>query len=62
MTAVEHIRSSPYPYDARAPLDQAMKILKELLAFIRESKGIGEKLIKLVKAEGKLLKKEREMT
>jgi len=57
--AVDRIRRSPYPYDAKGPLSQARVVLTAILAFIKEAKALEDKLVALVKAERKLLKKER---
>jgi len=56
--AVDRIRRSPYPYDAKGPLSQARVVLTAILAFIKEAKALEDKLVALVKAERKLLKKE----
>ena len=60
MEAVNHIRGSPYPYDANAPLSRARIVLKDILEMAKETKALEEKLIRLTKEEKKLLKKERE--
>ena len=57
---MEHIKSSPYPYDANAPLARARVVIKDILEMAKETKVLEEKLISLTKAEKKLLKKERE--
>ena len=59
MQAVDHIRGSPYPYDANAPLVRARVVLKDILEMAKETKALEEKLIRLTKSEKKLLKKER---
>ena len=59
MQAVDHIRGSPYPYDANAPLAKARVVLKDILEMTKETKSLEDKLIKLTKSEKKLLKKER---
>jgi len=59
MEAVNHIRGSPYPYDANAPLAKARTVLKDILVMAKETKALEEKLISLTKSEKKLLKKER---
>ena len=56
---IEHIRASPYPYDAIHPLGEAKKVLSAIFNLIRETKQLEEKLVSLVKIEKKLLKKER---
>ena len=60
MEAVDHIRGSPYPYDANAPLVRARVVLKDILEMAKETKALEEKLVRLTKSEKKLLKKERE--
>ena len=57
--AVDRIKRSPYPYDAKGSLSQAREVLNEILALIKEAKALEDKLVGLVKAERKLLKKER---
>jgi hypothetical protein len=59
MEAVDHIRGSPYPYDANAPLSRARIVLKDILEMAKETKALEDKLIRLTKAEKKLLKKEQ---
>ena len=59
MEAVDHIRGSPYPYDANTPLAKARTVLKEILEMTKETKALEDKLIRLTKSEKKLLKKER---
>ena len=59
MQAVDHIRGSPYPYDANAPLVRARVVLKDILEMAKGTKALEEKLIRLTKSEKKLLKKER---
>ena len=59
-TAVDHIKRSPFPFDAKGPLSQARAVLNEILALIKEAKALEDKLVKLVKTERKLLKKERD--
>jgi len=59
--AVDHIKRSPYPYDAKGPLTQAKAVLNEILGLIKEAKALEDKLVGLVKAEKKLLKKERDV-
>ena len=60
--AVDRIRRSPYAYDAKGPLSQARLVLNDILTLIKEAKALEDKLVGLVKAEKKLLKKEREVT
>ena len=45
----------------RGRLSQARAVLTEILALIKEAKALKDKLVALVKAERKLLKKEREV-
>jgi hypothetical protein len=60
MEAVGHIRGSPYPYDANAPLVRARVVLKDIFEMAKEIKVLEEKLVSLTKSKKKLLKKERE--
>ncbi len=59
--AVEHIRGSPYPYDAKPYLEKARAIIKDISEMLKDIKVLEEKLIKLIKAEKGLLKKEKEV-
>ena len=59
--AVDRLKRSAYPYDAKGPLSQARTVLTEILTLIKEAKALEDKLVGLVKAERKLLKKEREV-
>ena len=59
LEAVEHIKRSPYPYDANAPLSQARAVLKGILEMAKETKLLEDRLVKLTKTEKKLLKKEQ---
>ena len=59
--AVEHIRGSSYPYDAKLYLEKARIILKEIIQMLKDIKVIEDKLIELTKAEKGLLKKEKEV-
>jgi hypothetical protein len=59
--AVDRIKGSSYPYDAKGPLSQAKAVLNEILALIKEAKALEDKLVGLAKVERKLLKKEREV-
>ena len=61
MAAMNHIRGSPYPYDATPQISQAGAVLKSILAIIKETETLEEKLVTLGKAEKKLLKKERDV-
>ena len=49
MQAVAHIRGSPYPYDANAPLVRSRAVLKDILEMAKETKALEEKLIRLIK-------------
>jgi len=60
--AIEHIRSSPYPYDAIHPLSEAKKVLNNIFSMIKETGQLEEKLIALTKTEKNLLKKEKKVT
>ena len=59
-SAVDHIRSSPYPYDAKPYLEKARVALKDIMEMLKETKSLEEKLIRLTTVEKKFLKKERE--
>jgi len=59
-SAVDHLRSSPYPYDAKPYLERARVTLKDIMEMLKETKSLEEKLIRLTKVEKKFLKKERE--
>lgn len=60
--AINHIRGSPYPYDAVHPLTEAKKTLENIGTMIKETALLEEKLVELVKSEKKFLKKEGEAT
>ena len=60
-SAIEHIRKSSYPYDGIHPLAEAKKVLVNIFNMIKETGQLEEKLVSLVKAEKKLLKREREI-
>ena len=60
MAAVDHIKNSAYPYDAKPPLTKARMILKDIFEILEKTKTLEEKVIKLTKMEKKLLKKEKE--
>ena len=57
---VQHIKDSPYPYDAKPCLAKARVILRDISEILKEVKGLEERIIKLTKLEKRLLKKERE--
>jgi hypothetical protein len=59
-SAVDHIRGSPYPYDAKPYLDKARVVLKDIMEMLKETKALEEKLVRLTKLEKRTLKKERE--
>jgi len=59
MAAMDHIKTSPYPYDAKPQLAKARMILKDIFEILEETKALEKRVIKLTKAEKKLLKKER---
>jgi len=59
--AVEYMRGSVYPYDAKPYLDKARIILKEIFGILKEIKKLEENLLKMTKLESKLLKKEKEI-
>jgi hypothetical protein len=56
--ALDHIRSSPYPYDAIHPLSDAKTILSNMLTMIKDAGQLEENLVSLVNAEKRLLKNE----
>jgi len=60
MSAVDHIKISPYPYDAKPKLAKARMILKDIFEILEETKALEKRVIKLTKVEKRLLKKERE--
>ena len=57
--ALEHIRTSPYPYDAKPYLDKARGTLKEISVMLKDIKALEDKLVELIRAEKGLLKKEK---
>lgn len=60
--AVEHIRGSLYPYDAKPYLEKARGTLKEMSVILKDIKVLEDKLVKLIKNEKGLLKKEKKVT
>ena len=58
--SLQHIRNSPYPYDAKPCLAKARVILKDISEILKEIKILEGEIIKLTKLEKRLLKKERE--
>jgi hypothetical protein len=59
-SAIDHLRSFPYPYDAKPYLEKARIVLKDIIEIIKETKSLEEKLIRLTTVERKFLEKERE--
>ena len=59
-SGIEHIKASPYPYDAIHPLSEAKKVLSNIVNIIKETGQLEEKLVSLLKTEKNLLKRERE--
>lgn len=59
--AVEHIRGSPYPYDAKPYLEKGRVVLKDISEMLKDIKALEDKLVKLIRAEKGLLKKEKEV-
>jgi len=59
MAAVDHIKISSYPYDAKPQLVKARMILKDIFEILEETKRLEKRVIKLTKVEKRLLKKER---
>jgi hypothetical protein len=57
--AVEKVRASAYPHDAKIHLLNARVILKQMSQMLGEMKALEDKLISLVKKDKKLLKKEK---
>jgi len=62
MVAVDHIRGSHYPYDAKTHLAKARLVLKDISEMLRETKALEKRLIRLTKVGKRYLKKEREAT
>jgi hypothetical protein len=60
-SSIEHMRSSPFPYDAIHPLAEAKKVLTGILDMIKGTGQLEEKLISLAKAEKSNLKKEKDV-
>jgi hypothetical protein len=59
------LREPPIPYGdhfgaKNAPLAKARTVLKDILEMAKKTKALDEKLMRLTKAEKKLLKKEQE--
>jgi len=59
--AVEQIRGSMYPYDAKPYLEKARAIIKEISEMVKDIKVLENKLFELIKAEKGLLKKEKKV-
>ena len=58
--AVECMRGSAYPYDAKPYLEKARIILKDIFGMLKEIKIMEDRLIEITKMEEKLLKKEKD--
>ena len=58
---IEHLKTSPYPFDAEPSITKARVVLKEMSEMLKEIKILEEKLVRLTKEEKKLLEKEKEM-
>jgi hypothetical protein len=58
--SVEHLRASPYPFDAEPYLVKARGVLKNIADMLTETKELEKKLINVTKTEKRLLKKEKE--
>ena len=59
--AVECIRNSVYPYDAKPYLEKSRIILKEIFKILKEIKLLEENLLKMTKLETNLLNKEKKV-
>lgn len=59
--AVEHIRTSPYPYDAKPYLEKARGTIKEMSVMLKDIKALEDKLVELIRAEKGFLKKEKKV-
>jgi len=59
MTAIDRIKVSPYPYDAKTYLSKARVLLKDILKMLKETKALEKRLIRLTNIEKKFLKKEK---
>jgi len=59
-SAADHIRASPYPYDAKPSLEKARVMVRDIMELLKETKSLEEKLVRLTKLEKRTLKKERE--
>ena len=60
--AVEHMKASAYPHDAKDHLLNARVILKEMSQMLKEVKALEKRLVSFVKKEKKLLKKEKKIS
>jgi transposase len=58
--SVEHLKRSPYPYDARPFIAKARVILRDISEILKETKILEEDIVKLSKVEKRLLKNEKE--
>ena len=61
-TAIDHMKASPYPYDAIHPLTESKKVLMNIFNTIKETGQLEEQLVTLTKTEKDLLNKERKTT
>jgi hypothetical protein len=59
--AIDHLKASPYPYDVKPYLSNALLVLKEISEILKEMKILEEKLVSLSTREKKLLKKEKQI-
>jgi len=57
--SLQHIRNSPYPYDAKPYLAKTRLVLKDITGILKEIKVLERDVVKLSKLGKKLLKKER---
>jgi hypothetical protein len=58
-SAVDNMRGSPYPYDAKLYLEKARGVVKHIMELLKETKSLEERLVGLTKLEKRTLKKER---
>ena len=58
--SVQHLKSSPYPYDVKPFLTKARVVLKDIFEISKETETLEKKLTKLVKMEKTLMNKEKE--
>jgi tRNA(Ile)-lysidine synthase TilS/MesJ len=57
--AVDHLRRSPYPYDAKPYLEKARGLIKDMMHMLKEMKSLEDTLIRLTRVEKEFLKKEQ---